>query len=449
MTRATTRAVAAGLTIGVGISLAACSSDEGEASPEPTLTIATVDNGDMIRMQELADQFTAEHPDITIDFQTMREGELRQQVTTDIATGAGRFDIVALGTYETPLWAANDWLVPLDDLGGDYDIDDLIPSIRASLSYDGSTYAVPFYGESSFTMYRTDLFEAAGLSMPEQPTWQDVLAAAEELDDPAGTRGMCVRGQAGWGENVALVTAMANSFGGRWFDADWAPQLESEGWTQAVTTYVELGSYADEASSSWGYNENLEAFREGRCAIWVDSTAAASFVLADDSEVADSVGFALAPDNGLEVGSNWLWAWALAVPESSDEQDAAREFVAWATSREYTELVAAEYGWANVPPGTRTSLYENPDYLDAAPFAPLVLQSLESADPEQPTVEEVPYTGIQYVTVPEFQGIGTAVGNQLAAALRGDTPVPEALENAQWVTAKVSDRIRFTEEDDQ
>lgn len=401
----------------------------------------------MIRMQELAAHFTTEHPDITIAFETMREGELRQQVTTDIATEAGRFDIVTLGPYETPLWAENEWLVPLDDLGDDYDIDDIIPSIRSSLSYEGSTYAVPFYGESSFTMYRTDLFDEAGIEMPEQPTWDDILAAAEQLDDPSGTRGMCLRGQAGWGENVALVTAMANSYGGRWFDQEWAPQLETEPWTQAVSTYVELGTYADAGSAELGYNENLDLFREGRCAIWVDSTAAASFVTAQDSQVADSVGFALAPNTGLDVGSNWLWAWALAIPESSTQQDAAREFVAWATSPEYTELVAEEFGWSNVPPGTRTSLYENQDYLAEAPFAPLVLQSLESADPDQPTVDDVPYTGIQYVTVPQFQGIGTAVGNQLAAALSGETPVPEALQNSQWVTEKVSERIRFTEED--
>lgn len=445
--RRTTRVVALGLVVGVGSALSACSTSDEATEPDATLTIATVDNGDMIRMQELADQFTEEHPDITIAFTTMREGELRQQVTTDIATGAGRFDIVTLGPYETPLWAGNEWLLPLDGLGGDYDIDDIIPSIRSSLSYDGSTYAVPFYGESSFTMYRTDLFEEAGLTMPEQPTWDDILAAAEQLDDPSGTRGMCLRGQAGWGENVALVTAMANSYGGRWFDTEWQPQLESDAWREAVSTYVALGQVADQSSATLGYNENLDLFREGRCAIWVDSTAAASFLIDEGSPVADSVGFALAPDTGLDVGSNWLWAWALAIPESSTEPDAAREFVAWATSPEYTELVAQEYGWANVPPGTRTSLYENEDYLAAAPFAPLVQQSLETADPDQPTVDDVPYTGIQYVTVPQFQGIGTAVGNQLAAALSGDTPVAEALKNSQWVTEKVSERIRFTEEE--
>ncbi len=447
MRRHPTAAMALSLLLGAGVTLSACSS-AGETTDEPTLRIATVNNEDVLRMQALADRFTSQHPDITIEFQTMREGELRQQVTTDIATGAGRFDVVTLGTYEAPLWAEQDWLVPLDDVGEDYDIDDIIPGIRSSLSYDGQTYALPFYGESSFTMYRTDLFAEAGLEMPEQPTWDDILSAAQTLDDPSGTRGMCLRGQAGWGENVALVTAMANSYGGRWFDPEWTPQLESDAWTQAVTTYVELGQYADPGTSSLGYNENLDLFREGRCAIWVDSTAAASFVSdPESSQVADSVGFALAPGTGLEVGSNWLWAWSLAVSDSSQNKDAAREFVTWATSREYTELVAQEYGWANVPPGTRASLYEEGDYLAEAPFAPLVLESLESADPQRPTVQDVPYTGIQYVTVPEFQGIGTAVGNQLADALRGETTVPEALENSQWVTEKVSERIRFTEED--
>jgi sorbitol/mannitol transport system substrate-binding protein len=130
------------------------------------------------------------------------------------------------------------------------------------------------------------------------------------------------------------------------------------------------------------------------------------------AKVADKVGFALAPDDGLGKRGNWLWAWSLAVPAGSKKTADAEKFIAWATSKHYTELVASKEGWANVPPGTRTSLYKNPEYLKAAPFADLTLKSIEAADPTHPTVRPVPYTGVQFVAIPEFHGIATEVGQQ-------------------------------------
>ena len=139
------------------------------ALAQTTLTIGTVNNGDMIRMQGLTGDFAAKHPDITIKWVTLEENVLRQRVTTDISTKGGQFDILTIGTYEVPIWAKQKWLMPLDKLGADYDVDDLLPKISAALSSDGKLYAAPFYGESSMVMYRTDLFAKASLTMPEQP----------------------------------------------------------------------------------------------------------------------------------------------------------------------------------------------------------------------------------------------------------------------------------------
>ncbi|WP_420113943.1 ABC transporter substrate-binding protein [Pseudactinotalea sp.] len=444
-----TRATVAAGSVAVLGAFTACSTTAEEGPVDDgVLTIATVENGDILRMQELADQYLADHPDVEIEWVTLPEGELRQRVTTDIATGAGQFDIVMLGAYETTIWGGRDWLVPLDDMPAEYELDDVLPTVREALSLDGSLYALPFYAESSFTMYRTDLFEARGIELPEQPTWDDLLAAAPEISFSSSFTGdpFCLRGKPGWGENTALITAMANSYGGRWFDEEWTPQLDSEAWAQTMATYAGLGTYAGADVAEQGYNENLARFQAGECAIWVDATAAGSFVTDPEvSSVADDVGFAAAPDAGGDRGSNWLWAWALAIPTSSVQQEEARDFIGWATGPEYSELVAAEHGWAHVPPGTRTSLYENPDYLEAAPFAELTLAAIEAADPENPTTEPVPYTGIQYVAVPEFQGMGTAVGQQFTDVLTGDRTPEEALENSQWVTAKIAERIRFIE----
>ena len=417
---------------------ALCALGWAAAAQQTTLTIATVNNGDMVRMQGLTDDFTSQNPDIALEWVTLEENVLRQNVTTDIATGGGQYDVITIGTYEVPIWARQGWLVPLD-LGAEFDVDDLLPPIRAGLSVDGTLYASPFYGESSFVMYRRDLAEAAGVTIPDSPTWADIKAAAAAMHDPDnGVYGICLRGKAGWGENMAFLTTMANSYGARWFDETWQPQFDTEQWRAAITDYLDLmTNYGPPGASSNGFNENLTLFQQGSCGMWIDATVAGSFVTdPNNSTVADSVGFALAPDNGLGKRANWLWAWSLAIPASSDAQDAAKTFIAWATGKGYTDLVAAQDGIANVPPGTRTSLYENPEYLAAAPFAQMTIDSINAADPNNPTVDPVPYTGVQFVAIPEFQGLGTAVGQVFSDALAGNKTVDEALAEAQAIATQ-------------
>lgn len=403
------------------------------ASHTTTLTIATVNNGDMIRMQGLTDDFTAANPDIALEWVTLEENVLRQRVTTDIATNGGQFDVMTIGTYEVPIWGAQGWLVPLDGMPDDWDAGDILPAIAGGLTVDGKLMAAPFYGESSMVMYRKDLMEAAGMEMPEAPTWDDIRAAAEAMTDKdAEVYGICLRGKAGWGENMAFLTAMSNSYGARWFDEDWNPQFDSAAWKATLTDYLDLmNNYGPPGAANNGFNENLSLFQSGKCGMWIDATVAASFVTnPNDSEVADKVGFALAPDKGLGKRGNWLWAWSLAIPAGTDATDAAKAFVAWATSKAYTELVASKEGWANVPPGTRTSLYENPEYAEV-PFAAMTLKSINSADPTSPTVDPVPYTGVQFVAIPEFAGMATQVGQEFSAALAGQQTADEALAKAQ------------------
>jgi len=413
------------------------------AAQAETVTIATVNNGDMIRMQALTDDFTEKNPDIELEWVTLEENILRQRVTTDIATKGGQYDVLTIGTYEVPIWGAQGWLEPLafDD---SYDVDDILPSIRDGLTVDDSLYGVPFYGESSFTMYRKDLFEAAGLEMPDAPTWDFIMDAARQTADPDNeVYGICLRGKPGWGENMAFLTAMANSYGARWFDMDWNPQFDSDAWKATLTDYVTLmNEVGPPGASSNGFNENLALFQTGKCAMWIDATSAGSGVTSSDSTVADQVGFALAPDKGLGKRGNWLWAWALAVPTGTDAKDSAMKFVQWATSKEYLQLVADSEGWSQVPPGSRTSLYENPEYQEV-PFADMTMQSINAANPSEPTVDEVPYVGVQFVAIPEFQGIGQSVGQQFAAALAGTSTVEEALENAQNLTEREMKRAGY------
>ncbi|QLC73025.1 sugar ABC transporter substrate-binding protein [Pseudomonas sp. LPB0260] len=422
-----------------------CLSLSVSAHAAENLTIATVNNSDMIRMQRLAKTFEEQNPQINLKWVVLEENVLRQRLTTDIATKGGQFDVLTIGMYEAALWGEKGWLEPMTNLPADYALDDVFPSVREGLSVDGKLYALPFYAESSITYYRTDLFEQAGLSMPEQPTWEQMREFAAALHKPEQEQyGICLRGKAGWGENMALISTVANAYGARWFDEQWQPEFTGSEWKQALNFYVDtLKQFGPPGASSNGFNENLALFNSGKCALWVDASVAGSFVTdTSQSKVADKVGFSRAPQQVTDKGSAWLYSWALGIPTSSNSKAAAKLFSAWATSQAYAQLVADTDGVANVPPGTRASTYSDA-YMAAAPFAKVTLESLKRADPTDPTLKPVPYVGIQLVTIPEFQAIGTQVGMQFTAALTGHMSVDQALMAAQQSTAREMKRAGY------
>ena len=397
------------------------------------LVIATVNNGHMIEMQKLGKFFEQANPDIKLKWVTLEEGTLRQRVTTDIATKGGQFDVMTIGMYETPIWGKKGWLNELK-MDAAYDVDDLLPAMRNGLSVGGKLYAVPFYGESSMLMYRKDLTDKAGIKFSERPTWTEVRDAAAKIHDPAnGVYGICLRGKPGWGDNMAFMTTMANSFGGQLFDMNWKPQIDSKPWHDAVTFYADLlKKYGPPGSSANSFNEILALYNEGKCGMWIDATIAASFITdPKQSKVADKVAFAQGPYSTTTKGANWLWAWALAIPAGTKNAADAQKFVTWATSKDYINLVAKEKGWASVPTGTRKSTYANPAFLKAAKFADAEKKAIDSANPNDSTLPKSPYVGVQFAAIPEFQAIGVAVGQQLSAILAGKATVDEALKAGQ------------------
>ncbi|MBP1208321.1 sorbitol/mannitol transport system substrate-binding protein [Duganella sp. 1411] len=397
------------------------------------LVIATVNNGHMIEMQKLGKFFEQANPDIKLKWVTLEEGVLRQRMTTDIATKGGQFDLMTIGMYEAPIWAKKEWLLPIKPDAA-YDVDDLLPTIREGLSLNGQLYAAPFYGESSMIMYRADLVKKAGMTLEDRPSWDQLRAVAAKIHDPAnGVYGICLRGKPGWGDNMVLLTTMANSYGGQLFDMKWQPQFTSKPWRDALTMYVDLmKKYGPPGSSSNSFNEILAMFNEGKCGIWIDATIAASFVSdPKQSKVADKVAYAQAPIAVTERGANWLWAWALAIPKSSKHPDAAQKFINWATSKDYIKLVAKETSWANVPTGTRKSTYATPEFVKAAKFSAAEGKAIATASPKQNTLPPSPYIGVQYAAIPEFQAIGVATGQQITAALLGKVTADQALEKAQ------------------
>jgi ABC-type glycerol-3-phosphate transport system substrate-binding protein len=411
-----------------------------------TITIATVNNSQMVVMQKLSpvwEKKTGNH----INWVVLEENVLRQRVTTDIATHGGQFDIVTIGSYEAPIWGKQGWLDTLNGIPG-YDYNDVFPVVLSALSANGKLYALPFYAESSFTFYRKDLFAAAGLTMPPNLTWQQIEADAAKLTDKSKQQyGICIRGKPGWGENTAFFDTMVNTFGGEWFNMSWQAQLDSKPWHDALTFYVHLlRDYGPPGASSNGFNENQALFASGHCAIWIDATSGAGLIYdKSSSQVYDKTAFTAAPVDVTPRGSHWFWSWALAVPSTSKQEATAKDFISWATSKDYIDLVGRENGWTTLPPGTRLSTYSNPDYLKAAPFALAAKQAILTADIDHPTLNPVPYTGIQYVSIPEFQAMGTTVGQLIAAALTGQTTIDSTLKQAQASVSSTMQQAGYTQ----
>ena len=400
---------------------------------QKTVTIATVNNPDMVELKKLSPKFEEKNPDIKLNWVIVEENVLRQRVTTDVTTKSGQFDIVFIGLYETPIFAKQGLLRPIGDLPADFDLDDVFKSLRDGLSYEGKLYALPFYGESSMLMYRKDLLEAKGLTMPDQPNYEDLKRIADALTDKSkGVYGITLRGKPGWGENMAFLDTLINTFGGTWFDMKWTPTIDTPEWKKAIGFYVDLmKADGPPGASSNGFNENLTLMTSGKAAMWIDATVAGGMLEnPKESQVAGKMGYAQSPIEATPNGSHWLWSWAFAIPKAAKQAEAAEKFAVWATSKDYIKLVADDIGWPRVPPGTRKSTYDNPEY-QKAPFAATALRALQSADPTNPCIKPVPYTGIQFVGIPEFQSFGTTVGKNVSGALAGQTSVDQVLKASQ------------------
>jgi sorbitol/mannitol transport system substrate-binding protein len=419
---------------------AACSGGAGGGGGgggTTTITLGAVDNPQMADLKKLVPDFESAHSNIKVNIVTLPEDQIRQQVTQDVATQSGRFDLFTIGTYEVPLWGKLGWLQDLSSYiakDSSYAPDDLIPGIKTALTYNNDLYAVPFYGESSMLMYRKDLLSAAGVTMPDHPTWDQVAAAARKVNSST-VNGICLRGLPGWGEQLAPLDTVVNTFGGRWFDQNWNAQLTTPQWHDAVTFYVNLLKSAGEpGAGNAGFTECLNAYNSGKVAMWYDATVGASNFT---GTAAQNSGYAFAPTK-VKDWSGWLWAWTLAMGSASKKKDAAWTFADWATSKDYIKLVGSKLGWAHVPPGTRTSTYALPEYQQAAgSFAQVTLDSISHADVTHATVDPVPYIGIQYVDITEFQQLGDQVSQEFAKVIAGNETVDQALQKAQALAQAV------------
>ncbi|MFD0043813.1 ABC transporter substrate-binding protein [Pseudarthrobacter scleromae] len=432
----------------VALSASACAgAGGGNSAGDPnSISVLMVNNPQMEDLQRLtADNFTKE-TGIRVNYTILPENDVRAKISQEFSSQAGQYDVASLSNYEIPFYSANGWLAPLDDVAEDpaFDQDDILPAYTASLTgEDGKLYGEPFYGESSFLMYRKDILEAEGLTMPAKPTWDEVADIAAKVDGAEpGMKGICLRGQPGWGQVFAPLTTVVNTFGGTWFDKDWNAQVNSPEFTEAVEFYTKLvREHGQAGAAQAGFTECLNNMSQGNVAMWYDATSAAGALEADDSPVKGKIGYAQAPVKET-ASSGWLWTWSWAMQAASKKQDAAERFIAWASSKDYEELVASELGWAKVPSGKRISTYENAEFQKAAPFFEAERFAIENADPKNPGAQERPAVGIQFVGIPEFAALGTNVSQGVSSAIAGQGSVADALAKGQEAAQKVGDKYK-------
>jgi sorbitol/mannitol transport system substrate-binding protein len=446
------RAFLAGTAGGAVLALSGCAAGAEQlfsgGGSGTKVTVAIVSNPQMQDAISLSYLFEREHPDVNLDFVSLPENEARAKITADVSTQGGEFDVVMISNYETPMWSANGWLVnlqPYIDATPDYEAADFLPQLRTTLSHKGDLYSVPFYGESSFLMYRKDLMAKAGIRMPLRPTWDQVVKIAAEMHNAGtGMVGICLRGDPGWGENLAPIDTVINSFGGRWFNPAWQAQMTSPEVTRAVSTYVStVRNYGEPGAPEAGFSECATLYSQGDAAMWYDATSAVSTI--EDpasSKVAGRNGYAWAPSQDGRP-SGWLYTWSLAIPSTCPNKQAAWDFISWMTSKSYIRTAGEKLGWSHVPPGSRFSSYQIPQYKKlAAAYGPLTLQSINATSSAHPTVKPVPYTGIQFLDIPEFQDLGTNVSEQFSAAIAGQQSAASALAQAQQYAQAVGDTYR-------
>ncbi len=414
---------------------------------QDTLRVLMVNNPQMVDLQSLAGTFTAQ-TGIKVKFTVLPEDDLRDKASQEFSSQAHQYDVATLSNFEIPFYSKNGWLTPLNSyLAKDpaFDQADILKPIAASLTgSDGKVYGEPFYGESSFLMYRKDIFAAKGLTVPAHPTWQQVAALAAKVDGARpGMKGICLRGQPGWGQVLAPLTTVVNTFGGTWFDKDWNAHVDGPGFTKATDFYVNLvQAHGEIGAAQSGFTECLTDLEQGKVAMWYDATSAAGSLEAQGSPVAGKIGYVQAPVN-LTKTSGWLYAWSWAIEKASSHHDNAWKFVSWASSKQYEDLVGQKLGWARVPAGKRASTYANPDYLKvASAFAKPTLEAIQSANPTSPGVQPRPTIGIQFVDIPEFTDFGTKVSQDISSAIAGQQSVASALKQGQQLASAVGKEYR-------
>jgi sorbitol/mannitol transport system substrate-binding protein len=187
-----------------GVVLAGCWGGSGERDQEESggsIDVAIVDTPDTQDLAHLTPSLFTASSHITVNYTILDEGTLREVITSGVTAARGRqFDVVMIGPYEAPQFGKDGYVADLTGRAAAdeaYDVDDIVPSVRKALSLDGKLYAAPFYGESSFLMYRKDVLAAAGVRCRRTPPGTRSRRSPGGSTRPPGPASACAASRAG------------------------------------------------------------------------------------------------------------------------------------------------------------------------------------------------------------------------------------------------------------
>ncbi|MEN5278974.1 sugar ABC transporter substrate-binding protein [Brucella sp. TWI432] len=327
----------------------------------------------------------------TVKINLLGENERRAKARLDASTGAGAYQVLYVDEANTPEYASAGWLYPLAEvLPEEYDIADFRVDLANVASYEGKQYFAPLVGGGDILIYRKDVLEKAGLSVPK--TLDELVAGVKAVNDPANKLyGWAARGQRGSGMNVWRWTPFFRGLGGQWLDGD-QPAFNSEIGVKATELYMDLLKSAPPGVGTFSWSDAVEAFRGGQVVYLIESDVFGPWMeVPDKSVVAGKVGYAPPPEPLGSAG--WAHGFAVSAVGAKDEctRKVAADFVGWATSkdmeaRRLSDGIASDLGRQSSLKSEAFSKAVPKEYIDALLATGSRTQLLIMASPAWPEI---------------------------------------------------------------
>ena len=281
---------------------------------------------------------------------------LRQNNTNDLLTDAGQYDVMSGAYYLADVFQ---YFAPLDEyIERDNYGEGLIPGLLEPGKSDwlqGSHIGVPYGIDAYGLLYRTDLFEEAGID-PAFASWDDLVAALDQLQSSLGDDISPFVFAFGAGEQIPAF--FFSSYDGTYINADGNYELETEKAVAAIDVATKLLPYAPENAMALSIDEANAVFLDGKAATLIGWP---SFVRtpADDPDQSKVVGM-WAQTEFPGAGFPWLSLWQLYMPATTENPDEAWEWMKEYTSEANAGRWLEEYGIGSI----YTSTYEDPAVLE-------------------------------------------------------------------------------------
>jgi len=394
--------------------------------------------------QELSPQFT-KLTGVQVAWQVIPPVQMREKHVLDLSTKTGQFATVATDPQYYPLYAVNKWVDELAPYLDDpkltnkewLNLKDIFPVWLESTSHDGKLYGLPFDGEATLLLYRSDLYKAKNISVPQ--TFDELHEAARKLHDPAnnffgGNFGYHIRLI-----NMFIWPSIFRAYGGEWFDKAGNPTVNSKESIEATTFYVDyLTKFAPPGVANWNWPESLDAFINGRLAqTFMGGSTIPVAANPAKSKVVGKFGVGRWPKGpaGKRVTAVWNWSFPINAAISPKTKKATWLWIQWMCSHHMQVQSSYEYKGKEESRASvnRMSIWADERYRKSVEIAPGFSQIVLTSIREDGDVHWRP-------RVPQWPELANILGIQLHRALAKQATPKEALDEANVKIAELMKR---------